>query len=273
MRISRQGLEFIKGFEGCVLYVYDDLKPPVNGKYREWKGEAVKGTLTIGIGHTSAAKHPMKPALGLRITEEQALEILDVDLDECEDDVNRLVKVPLTQGQFDALVSFTFNCGAGNLKKLIAPLNKGDYQGTRAKFDLYVKAKGVTLKGLQRRRDGEQALWDSQVPEVPAEGEQGVDHPAEVAAPKEPMGAGAAGSTGAAVGVVSGAAAATSAIPPPPPHITETVANAGLWKGMGETVAMMGSFAWQRPVVVSGIVLAVLLLTVGPRFLPEKWRP
>lgn len=273
MRISKQGLEFIKGFEGCVLYVYDDLKPPVNGKYREWKGEAVKGTLTIGIGHTAAAKHPMKPALGLRITEEQALEILDVDLDECEEAVNRLVKVPLTQGQFDALVSFTFNCGAGNLKKLIVPLNKGDYQGTRAKFDLYVKAKGVTLKGLQRRRDGEQALWDAEIPQVPAEGEQGVDHPAEVAAAAEPMGAKTAGSAGAAVGAVSGAAAATSAIPAPPPQITETVTNAGLWKGMGETVAMMGAFAWQRPFIVSGIVAVVLFLTFGPRFLPEKWRP
>jgi len=87
------------------------------------------------------------------------------------------------------------------------------------------------------------------------------------------MGAGTAGTSGAAVGVVSGAAAATSAIPPPPPHITETVTNAGLWKGMGETVAMMGAFAWQRPFIVSGIVAVVLFLTFGPRFLPEKWRP
>ena len=275
MRISKQGLEFIKSFEGCVLYVYDDLKPPVNGKYREWKGETVKGTLTIGIGHTAAARHPMKPALGLRITDEQALEILDVDLDECEDDVNRLVKVPLTQGQFDACVSLVFNIGVGNFQKssILKKLNKGDYNGARAAFDLYVKAKGVTLRGLQRRRDGEQALWDSQVPEVPAEGEPGVDHPAEVDVAREPMGAGAAGTSGAAVGVVSGAAAATSAIPPPPPQITETVANAGLWKGMGESVAMMGSFAWQRPIVVSGIVLTVLVLTLGPKFLPEKWRP
>lgn len=196
MKISKAGLDLIKQFEGFVPYVYDDLRAPVNGKYREWKGEAVKGTLTIGIGHTAAARHPMKPTLGLRVSEEQALEILDVDLDECEDDVRRMVKVPLTQGQFDALVSFTFNCGAGNLKKLIVPLNKGDYLGTRAKFDLYVKSKGKTLRGLQRRRDAEQVLWDADV-QVEEATEQGVDHPAEVEAVAEPMGAGTAGSTAA----------------------------------------------------------------------------
>lgn len=272
MKISKAGLDLIKEFEGFVPYVYDDLRAPVNGKYREWKGEAVKGTLTIGIGHTAAARHPMKPTLGLRVTEDQALEVLDVDLDECEDDVNRLVKAPLTQGQFDALVSFTFNCGAGNLKKLIVPLNKGDYLGTRAKFDLYVKSKGKTLRGLQRRRDAEQVLWDADV-QVEEATEQGVDHPAEVEAVAEPMGAGTAGSTGAAVGAVSGAAAATSAIPPPPPQVTETITNAGVWKGLGETVAMFGTFAWQRPVIVCGIAATVLFLTLGPRFLPEKWRP
>jgi len=159
--IDKDGIDFIKGFESFVAYPYDDKVPPVKGKYREWKGEPLKGTATIGYGHTNSAKHPLKVVPGIRITEADACKILDVDLDECEGDVNRLVKVPLTQGEFNALVSFTFNCGTANLKKLIAPLNKGDYAATRAKFDEFIRSKGEVMKGLIRRRDGEQLLWDA----------------------------------------------------------------------------------------------------------------
>jgi lysozyme len=164
MKISKTGIDFIKGFESFVPWVYDDLRAPirVNGKrqYAEWQGERVIGTLTIGIGHTNAAKHPLKIKQGLRVTEKEACEILDVDLDECEQAVRDQVKVPLTQGQFDACVSFVFNCGAGNFKNIAKRLNRGDYRGARAAFDFYVKSKGKTLAGLQRRRDEEQALWD-----------------------------------------------------------------------------------------------------------------
>ena len=275
MKLSKSGLDFIKGFEGFVPYVYDDLRPPVNGKYREWNGESVKGTLTIGYGHTDAAKHPLKIKRGLTVTEAQATEILDADLDECEEQVEDLVNVPLTQGQFDALCSFNFNCGPGNLKKLIVPLNKGDYKGARAKFDLYVKSKGITLRGLQRRRDGEQALWDADVP-APIPEAQGVDHPAEVEAEKEPVrvgpfGVGVAG-TGA-VGAVEGAQAAASSIPAPPQQIMDAFDKAGAWKGMSESAAMFGSFAWEKPFTVALIVGVVLFLTFGLKYLPENWRP
>jgi len=166
MKISKAGLDLIKSFESFVPHVYDDLRAPVGGQYQEWDGRSPKGTLTIGYGHTNAAKHPLKIKQGLRVTEAQACEILDVDLDGSEADVNRMVKVPLSQGQFDALVSFTFNCGAGALANLIKPLNAGDYKSTRAKFDLYVKSKGQTLRGLVRRRDAEQALWDNRAGDV-----------------------------------------------------------------------------------------------------------
>jgi lysozyme len=182
MRLSPRGLDFIKSFEGFVPYVYDDKKAPVNGKYREWTGGPVVGTLTIGYGHTNAAKHHLKIEKGLRISEADARVILDVDLDECEEYVNKAVKVPITQGQFDALVSFTFNCGAGNAKNIIARLNRGDYKGARAAFDLYVRSKGTVMRGLQRRRDGEQALWDSNAPTLP---DEPVDHPAQVDSPRK----------------------------------------------------------------------------------------
>ena len=57
---SQAGLVFVKGFETCVCYVYDDLRPPKKGKYAEWDGGPVIGTLTVGYGHTDAAKHPLK---------------------------------------------------------------------------------------------------------------------------------------------------------------------------------------------------------------------
>lgn len=164
MKISKQGLDFIKGFESFVPYVYDDLVPPVKGRYREWKGGPVKGTLTIGYGHTDTAKHPLKISQGLRITEAEACEILDVDLDECEAAVAKAVTRKLTQGQFDALVSFAFNCGNGAMRNIARRLNAGDAGAARAAFDLYTKSKGRVLRGLQRRRDGEQALWDEADP-------------------------------------------------------------------------------------------------------------
>lgn len=162
MRISRKGLNFIKQWEGFVPFVYDDLVR-VNGKYVEWKGGKIIGTLTIGYGHTSAAagKYPM--TVGTRITEARATQLLDEDLDPVEAYVNKVVKVPLTQGQFDALVSITYNFGEGNLRKsvLLARLNAGDYRGARAAFDLYVYSKGRRLQGLVNRRNAEQILWDT----------------------------------------------------------------------------------------------------------------
>jgi lysozyme len=186
-KISPRGVAFISSFEGFVPYVYDDKKAPVlvGGKrmYAEWDGGPVRGTLTIGFGHTDAAKHPLKIKQGLRINRTQAQEILDVDLDECEADVNRLVTEPIDQSEFDALVSFCFNCGSGNLKKLIAPLNRGDRARCRANFDQYVRSKGEFMRGLQRRRDAEQVLWDADdelVAAVIPKGEEIIEHPAEV---------------------------------------------------------------------------------------------
>lgn len=184
-KASPKAIEFIKGFESFVPYVYDDLVPPVKGKYREWNGGAVRGTLTIGYGHTDAAKHPLKIKQGLRITEEEACEILDVDLDDCEEDVRKALKVPVSQGQFDALVSFAFNCGGGNMRNIANRINRGDADEARAAFDLYTKSKGKTLRGLQRRRDGEQALWDSADPAPIAVAD--TFHPAEIDTPEAPV--------------------------------------------------------------------------------------
>ena len=141
-RIGPKGLALVKAFESFVAWPYDDLLPPVKGVYREWRGGAVRGTLTIGYGHTDAAKHPLKIVPGLRITEKQAVEILDVDMDECEADVRRLAKVKLTQGQFDALCSIVFNCGPVTPAPIFARL------GSRL----------LALEGLPPDRPGDPSL-------------------------------------------------------------------------------------------------------------------
>jgi lysozyme len=165
--IDQHGLQFIEGWEAFVAYWYDDKVAPhaVKGKglvYREYTGGEVRGTLTIGIGHTKAAKANVPFQIGARMSHEEAREILNIDLDPCEAIVNRRVKVKLTQGMFNALVSFVYNCGEGTFIKssLLAKLNKGNYAGARASFSLYTRSKGEVMRGLVRRRAGEQALWD-----------------------------------------------------------------------------------------------------------------
>lgn len=167
--VNEAGLALVKSFESFVPYVYDDLIVGKGGKYPEWTGWAPKGTLTIGYGHTNDAKHPLKISKGLRVTEEQACDILDVDLDECEDRVARAVRVPLNDNQFSALVSFDFNTGAIFKAGFVRRLNAGDYGAAPSGLMQYVKAKGQTLRGLVRRRQAEVELWRKPAPTTEAQ--------------------------------------------------------------------------------------------------------
>jgi lysozyme len=144
MRTSTTGQRLIAEFEGCKLTAY---KCPA-------------GIWTIGIGHTTAAGKPVVKS-GMRITQAEADEILARDLVRFEDAVGRLVRVPVTQNQFDALVSFAFNLGEGNLatSTLLKKLNAGDYAGAADQFARWNKAKGKVLAGLTRRRAAEADLF------------------------------------------------------------------------------------------------------------------
>ena len=99
---------------------------------------------------------------------QEARRVLAIDLAPCEDVVNKLVKVPLTQGQFNACGSLVYNAGEGTFHKssLLRKLNAGDYRGARAAFDLYVYSRGEKMLGLQRRRDAEQIMWDKPDPSL-----------------------------------------------------------------------------------------------------------
>jgi lysozyme len=147
LHISGAGLNLIKQFEGCYLNAYYD---------------AVH-VLTIGYGHTNMDGVPPRVFVGQRITREQAEEILTRSLAvHYEPSVKRYVTVPLSQHEFDALVSFCYNCGEGNLKRLVRRLNKGDYNSIPAMLMQYTRAGGKVLRGLVRRRSAEAALWKSE---------------------------------------------------------------------------------------------------------------
>lgn len=168
MKIGPDGLDLIKSFETYVGYVYDDLRPPVGGKYREWQGEPVKGTLTIGYGHTDAAADPLKCKLGTKLTLAAALTVLANDLAPVEATVTKAVKVPITQHQFDALVSFVFNTGKLTGTGLLTQLNAKNYGKVPDEFMKWVKSKGQTLRGLVRRRQAEVHLWSTPDHATPA---------------------------------------------------------------------------------------------------------
>ncbi|MDH2121645.1 lysozyme [Pantoea brenneri] len=139
MKVSNNGINLVKRFEGLELKAYRDSV----------------GILTIGYGHTHAVK------AGDAITGEKADAFLREDLQVAELTVNTNVKVKLTQGQFDALVSFVFNLGSGNFVKstLIKKLNSGDYAGAADEFGKWVNAGGKRLPGLVKRRAAEREVF------------------------------------------------------------------------------------------------------------------
>ena len=144
MQISDKGIALIKQFEGCKLTAYQDSV----------------GVWTIGYGWTKPVDgKPIRA--GMTIKQETAERLLKTGLVSYENDVSRLVKVDLTQGQFDALVSFTYNLGARSLSTstLLRKLNAGDYAGASDEFLRWNKAGGKVLNGLSRRREAERALF------------------------------------------------------------------------------------------------------------------
>lgn len=114
---------------------------------------------TIGYGHliTEANKEQFLDG----VDEDEALDLLRQDVAVAERAVLRLITVPLTNGQFDALVSFTFNLGAGALQRstLRRKVNREEHADVPAEFLRWVWAGGRKLKGLLKRRRSEAHLY------------------------------------------------------------------------------------------------------------------
>lgn len=143
MRTSQRGIDLIKEFEGYSERVY----MCAGGKY------------TIGYGHTRGVEP------GDTCTREQAEEYLRQDLQDAEETVLALITVPLTQNQFDALVSLVYNIGSGNFCnstiRRIINLKINDINEYRKAWLMWIKSKGKVLKGLERRRVAEFNLFCS----------------------------------------------------------------------------------------------------------------
>ena len=137
MRTSTAGINLIKKFEGCRLNAY---KPVPTEKY--W---------TIGYGH-----YGPDVSQGMVITQAQAEIMLGIDLQKYEQAVERYTPFPLSQSQFDALVSFAYNCGEGNLQQLVKKRNALQVADAMLRYN---KAGGRELAGLTRRRVEERALF------------------------------------------------------------------------------------------------------------------
>lgn len=140
MKTSKYGIDIIKQFEGLRLTAY----------------KCAAGVWTIGYGHTEGVTGAMV------INEAAASELLARDLEKFETGVSELVKVELNQNQFDALVSFAFNVGLGNLAKstLLKKINGGrPVCEVQAEFLRWNKAGGKVLAGLTKRRNAEAYLF------------------------------------------------------------------------------------------------------------------
>lgn len=146
MKTSATGRTFIEVFEGKFLHTYDDGT----------------GVLTIGYGHTSAAGPP-PVARGQTITVQQADQILSDDLAKVERNVERVIKVPMSQAQFDALVSFDFNTGALARSSIDDKINAGQVQAAMSTLLQYDHAGGRQMAGLTRRRQAERLMFLGQV--------------------------------------------------------------------------------------------------------------
>lgn len=154
-RIGQAGLALIKQYEGCRLAAY----------------RCAAGVWTIGYGHTAGVHS------GMTITQAQADAYLQQDVAKFEGYVNNPAYVPITeqlnQNQFDALVSFAFNLGAGNLRKLCKGRTAAQIARTMSNYN---KANGKVLAGLKRRRAAEQALFNKPVSAAPAQNQNTEDY-------------------------------------------------------------------------------------------------
>ena len=145
MKTSEKGLQFIRRGEGERLTAYADMI----------------GVWTIGVGHTGAVDG--KPvAKGMVISADKSRELLSADLLKFESAIARLVKVPLKQYEFDALVSLVFNIGETNFARstLLKKLNTNDFKGAAEQFLAWKNAGGRPVQGLLNRRKREKDMFN-----------------------------------------------------------------------------------------------------------------
>jgi lysozyme len=243
MDLSQRGLELIQSFEGyhtaqpdgsCVAYLCPAKVP------------------TIGWGCTEGVR------LGMRWTRKEADAAFKRELSKFEAAVNRLVTVDLNQNEFDALVSFAYNCGEGALAKstILKKLNKNDRTGAAAAFHVWNKGGGRVLNGLVRRRREEAELFLE--PLEPAEEIM----PQAVEASMPPVSGAVKGSLALSGGAVA-VKGAEAMIATPPPVVTDTVANVEMWVKIGKTAESLSTGLWKSPVFAASLFAVAVAVIWG----------
>ena len=139
MKISKDGLELIKKFEGCETTAYQDSV----------------GVWTIGFGHTKGVEE------GQTCSIEDAESMLADEMDEYEGYINNMVKVDLQQHEFDSLVAWVYNLGPTNLGEstMLKVLNGGQFDLVPDEMNRWTRAGGKILEGLVRRRQAESLMF------------------------------------------------------------------------------------------------------------------
>ena len=141
MKISEDGLELIKKFEGCETSAYQDSV----------------GVWTIGFGHTKGVEE------GQTCSIEDAESMLADEMDEYEGYINNMVKVDLQQHEFDSLVAWVYNLGPTNLSEstMLKVLNGGQFDRVPDEMNRWTRAGGEILEGLVRRRQAESLMFQN----------------------------------------------------------------------------------------------------------------
>lgn len=156
MRISDKGLKKLAELEGLRQEVYDD----------------VAGLPTIGIGHLLTRDELSSGKIDIYgvsvkykdgLTVDQCYDLFRQDLQGPEGAIQILVRVPLTQGQYDSLVSFAYNIGGSSFRRstLLKKLNKGEYEEVPAQLRRWKYAGGKVIQGLVNRREAEVEMWNA----------------------------------------------------------------------------------------------------------------
>lgn len=262
MNLSAKGLSLIQEFESY-------LKAQPDGSCKAYKCPA--GVWTVGFGVTEGV------TADTHWTREEADAAFGREMAKHEKAVQQLVTVSITQNQFDALVSFSYNVGSGALAKstLLKKLNKRDYLGAADEFRHFTKArdpktnKKVVLKGLVRRRKAESALFTSDMP--------GADDMPQTAVESRPISAVVADNATTIRNVILGTGiaggGATVATQPPAPSTPiaprETVSKAKeTAKEVRETVEVARDYySWAKPTAIAAyenwMIVAPLIAVAG----------
>ena len=131
-------------------------------KYEGFRPQAYQdsvGVWTIGYGTTRINGEPVKA--GMTITEDQAIQLVQQEVNRLWSQIESIVKVPINDNQMNALVDFAYNLGFNALKTstLMKKLNAGDFTGAANEFGRWVYAGGKVLPGLVKRREAERQLF------------------------------------------------------------------------------------------------------------------